>query len=117
MTQKSLSEAVAELRLALGVGDKPMSQIVFAVQELKRSVTMVQRYEKGENIAIKDLAKMVELSRNAGRTDLAGIFKAALLETLGPEVIALVRENAQDGSASKKASTESSDNRRERRTA
>jgi transcriptional regulator with XRE-family HTH domain len=70
MSEISIVEAVKELRSALGV-----SQVTFSVR-LGKSLTMVQRYEGGDNIPARDLAIMVGFARGAGRADLARKFKA-----------------------------------------
>lgn len=102
--QMSPANALKDLREAMG----DVSQINFAVLHLQKSVTMVQRYEKGENIALKDLALMVQFSRQAKRHDLAKVFKEALIEALGPEVVRAIREDEANGITAEKTAGKSS---------
>jgi transcriptional regulator with XRE-family HTH domain len=105
MPEKSIAEAIKSLREAMDV-----SQVTLSVQ-LKKSLTMIQRYERGENVPVRDLAAFVRFARNAGRSDLAGTFKKAVWDVLGDEVVELIRET-DDGPAREETAGKSQSHKR-----
>jgi len=54
MDEKNIIEAVKALRDAMNV-----NQVTFSVR-LGKSLSMIQRYERGENIPARDLAVMAQ---------------------------------------------------------
>lgn len=106
MDEKKIIEAIKSLREAMGV-----SQVTFSVR-LGKSLSMIQRYERGENIPARDLAVMSAFSREAKRRDLAVLFKTAVLDVVGPEVVSLIREGEIDELAEKEAPGKSSRDKR-----
>ena len=77
----STSEAVAVLREQLD-----LTQPEFAAR-LGVSLPSIQRYERIAGPTGRALVDLVVIARGVGRDDLADLFRAALIEELGPDVI------------------------------
>lgn len=84
--ERILMKAVKDLRTHMGV-----SQVTFATR-IGKSYAMAQFYEQRGAPPAVELGVFVRLASECGRSDLAQLFKAAILEQLPPDLISVIRE-------------------------
>jgi hypothetical protein len=102
---KNIMKAIVDLREHL-----KMSQTTFAINVLGKTLPTQQRYERVVPPPAPELAALVAVARQAGRIDLAEVFKQAAIETVPPELRELIKEGDREGRSEPKAAPKGASN-------
>lgn len=99
--EKNLMKAIVELREQMR-----LSQSVFAVDVLEKTLPTQQRYETVKPPPGDVLAQLVHVAREQKRPDLADIFKEAAIASVAPSIQDLILEDSRHGKQPTKTTPE-----------